>query len=198
MTGASGTWTLRALVILVVAAITASSWAAWDSRAADANPPRTLGPEERSADTTSEAPWVIGQESPPVGGPEQARATAALAEERLPLPKGGNFNGIRWEEAGGLFTEADVAFVTQYNAACQWYRALRDARETEVAKGIVQEVPNWSAIAGTEAAPPLAEAANEVRAGSFGPAARALLSQCQAAHAREVAWALQLGLPPST
>jgi len=154
------------------------------------------------AAATAQAPptpaLARGPQATPIGGPAEARAAAARAAQSLPLPQGGNFNGIRWEEAGGTFTDADVAFVTQYNATCQWYRALRDGREVQRAAQIVQEAPSWPAIRDTEPAAGLAAAAREVLAGGFGPAAGALVDQCQAAHEREVAWARQLGLPPSS
>jgi hypothetical protein len=139
---------------------------------------------------------AAGSPSTVVGGPAEARRAAAA--QTLALPAGGNFNGIRWEEAGGTFTEADVAFVTEYNATCQWWRALSDGRDAQRAARIVQEAPTWPAITGTEPAAGLLAAAREVLAGGFGPAALALVAQCQASHEREVAWATQLGLPPSS
>jgi len=157
------------------------------------------------ADVSKTAAWVTGSQKRDggpagtvIGGPQEAREAAARAQQTLPLPAGGNFNGIRWEEAGGVFTDADVAFVTQYNATCQWYRALKDGREAERAARIVQEAPGWPALRDTEPAAALVAAAHEVLTGGFGPAAGALLEQCLAAHIREVAWAEQMGLAPST
>jgi hypothetical protein len=151
-----------------------------------------------SAGPGGSAPPAAGSLVTAIGGPDDARRAAARVAQTLALPAGGNFNGIRWEEAGGTFTEADVAFVTQYNATCQWWRALRDGRDAPLAARIVQEAPTWPAIRGTEPAAGLIAAAREVAAGSFGPTAGALLDQCQASHEREVAWAEQLGLPPSS
>src|ERR1700740_2449500 len=48
----------------------------------------------------------------------EARAAASSAGKSVPLPRGGNFNGVRWEEAGAGLTDVDVAAVQQYNAAC--------------------------------------------------------------------------------
>ena len=157
------------------------------------------------ADVSKTERWVTGSEKPDggprgtvIGGPREAREAAARAAQKLPLPAGGNFNGIRWEEAGGIFTDTDVAFVTQYNATCQWYRALKDGRELELAARMVQEAPGWPALRDTEPAAALVAAAREVLTGGSGPAAGALLEQCLAAHAREVTWAEQMGLAPST
>jgi hypothetical protein len=131
--------------------------------------------------------------------PPQARARAAALQASTTLPDGANFNGIRWEEAGGTFTDGDVAFVTQYNAACQWWRALADGRQTAVAAQVVQELPDWPALRDTEPGAALAQAAGEVRGGAPpGPMAGGLIVQCRASHEREVQWAVGLGLPPST
>ncbi len=131
--------------------------------------------------------------------PAQARARAAALQASTTLPDGANFNGIRWEEAGGAFTEDDVAFVTQYNAACQWWRALADGRQAAVAAQLVQELPGWPALHGTEPGDALAQAAGEVAGGGApGPVASALIAQCRASHEREVQWAQRLGLPPSS
>jgi hypothetical protein len=131
--------------------------------------------------------------------PPQARALAAALQASTTLPGGANFNGIRWEEAGGTFTDGDVAFVTQYNAACQWWRALADGRQAAVAAEVVQALPGWSALRDTEPGHALAQAAGEVAGGGApGTMATALVAQCRASHEREVQWAQRLGLPPST
>jgi hypothetical protein len=184
-------WRRRAVVLGALAAI-AGGLVASISLPAGADVSRT------AAIVTGTAKPAGGPRGTVIGGPSEAREAAARAAQTLPLPAGGNFNGIRWEEAGGVFTDVDVAFVTQYNATCQWYRALSDGREPQRAAQIVQEAPSWPALRDTEPAAALVAAAREVLTGSFGPAAGALLEQCRAAHAREVAWAQQMGLAPST
>jgi hypothetical protein len=113
----------------------------------------------------------------------------------VPLPRGGNFNGVRWEEAGAGLSDADLQAVQQYNAACQWLRALSDGRETVVARAILADVPSWPSLRGTDKAQLWAAAMADFPS---GPAATALLADCQASHAREVEYAKGLGLAPSS
>jgi hypothetical protein len=125
-----------------------------------------------------------------------ARFQAALRGVAIPLPAGGTFNGVRWEQ-GGPITGAQMDGVLEYNAACQWLRAWRDGRERTLAARILQIVPSWPALRGTEAAGRLTALAAEVRG---GPAvtARGVLRDCDASHEREVAYAEGLGLAPSS
>jgi len=124
----------------------------------------------------------------------EARSAAATAAKSVPLPRGGNFNGVRWEEAGVGLTDADVQAVQQYNAACQWLRALSEGRETVVARAILSDVPSWPSLRGTDKAQLWAAVAADF---PDGPAATAVLAECQASHTREVEYAKGLGLAPS-
>jgi hypothetical protein len=191
-------WLRRCVPAVVVLAVIAGAVAASTSLPAGAHVSKTAAWASGSVGSRTAPTLARGPQATTIGGPEEARQAAARAAQTLPLPAGGNFNGIRWEEAGGTFTEADVAFVTQYNATCQWYRALRDGRDAQRAARVVHEAAGWPAIRDTEAAAGLVAAAHDVLAGGLGPAARALIDQCQAAHDREVAWAARLGLPPSS
>lgn len=125
-----------------------------------------------------------------------ARAAARSLATSIPLPDGGNFNGVRWEEAGGVFSEAEITAVLSYNAACQWLRAWRDGRGGDTASRIVAELPQWSAWRGTETAEVLAQvgkdAANGTRRMIPG-----VLADCDSAHTREVGYAAARGLTPS-
>jgi hypothetical protein len=125
-----------------------------------------------------------------------ARPAAALRGLGIPLPAGGTFNGVRWEQ-GGAVTAAQMDGVLEYNAMCQWLRAWRDRREPGLAAQILQTVPAWPALRGSEAATTLTRVAAQVRSG-HGPAARAVLRDCDASHRREVAYAKELGLPPGS
>jgi hypothetical protein len=126
---------------------------------------------------------------------EQARSAAATAAESVPLPRGGNFNGVRWEEAGAGLTDIDVQAVQQYNAACQWLRALSDGRDAIVARTVLADVPSWPSLRGTDKAQLWTDAM-----ASFpdGEPAAAVLADCRASHAREVEYARGLGLAPSS
>ena len=84
----------------------------------------------------------------------------------------------------------------QYNAVCQWLRAWRDGRDAATAARVLQEAPSWPAIRGTESAGWLTRVAADVNAGG-GEAASAVLADCDASHASEVAYAKGLNLTPS-
>jgi hypothetical protein len=124
-----------------------------------------------------------------------ARPRAALRGLGIPLPAGGTFNGVRWEQ-GGDVTAAQMDGVLEYNAMCQWLRAWRDRREPLLAAQVLQTVPGWPALRGTEAATTLTRVAAQVRRGQRPPAG--VLRDCDASHRREVAYAKELGLPPSS
>jgi hypothetical protein len=127
----------------------------------------------------------------PVVAAKDARAVAAKVAERIPLPAGGTFSGIRWETLGGTISAGEIESMLEYNAACQWLRAQRDGRDTAVAGTVLKALPAWPALRGTESAGVLSEAADgdKLRAG--------VLADCDASHDREVAYAKALGLPPS-
>jgi len=133
--------------------------------------------------------------SAPAVSAKSARAAASERAAAVPLPAGGTFHGIRWELAGAL-THADIDGVLQYNAACQWLRAWRDGRERARAVSLLQAVPGWSAMRGTESGEVLSRVAAEVRA-TGGQTATAMLADCDASHAREVEYAARMGLTPT-
>jgi hypothetical protein len=122
-----------------------------------------------------------------------ARFQAALRGLGVPLPAGGTFNGVRWEQ-GGPVTAAQMDGVLEYNAMCQWLRAWRDGREPGLAAHVLQTVPQWPALRGT----PVSRTLAGVTAGARGRLARAVLAGCDASHRREVAYAKELGLTPSS
>jgi hypothetical protein len=126
-----------------------------------------------------------------------ARLQAALRGLGIPLPAGGTFNGVRWEE-GGPVTSAQMDGVLEYNAMCQWLRAWRDGREAGLASRVLQTVPSWPALRGSEAARQLEHLAAGVRLGRRDTTARAVLAGCDASHRREVGYAKELGLAPSS
>jgi len=133
----------------------------------------------------------------PAGGGEDldGRSAAALAAEvatRVPLPAGGNFNGIEWNELDGTIGAAVVQEVVEYNAACQWYRALRDGREVADARRVVADAAGWQGIRGRATGELAAGVAADVVAGG-GPVLTGVLRQCDAAHQHEVAYAAASG-----
>ncbi len=132
----------------------------------------------------------------PVYTARSVRVAARLRAASVPLPAGGTFNGVRWEQAGGAVTQHDIDLVLQYNAVCQWLRAWRDGRDTATAARVLQGAPSWPAIRGTESAGWLTRVAADVNAGG-GEAASAVLADCDASHASEIAYAKGLNLTPS-
>lgn len=114
----------------------------------------------------------------------------------VPLPAGGNFSGIRWKEAG-FATDADIAFVLQHNAACQWLRAVADGRDPEAAGQAWREIPEWPAMRLGGNAGLFLAALDQVKSGESGAAPHPLLEACRASNRRERAYALaERSTPP--
>jgi hypothetical protein len=126
-----------------------------------------------------------------------ARVVADEVARGIPVPPGGTFSGVRWEQAGGVLSRTEIAAVLQYNASCQWLRAWRDHRETATSERVLADVPAWSAWRFAETGAVLAQVAADVRAGG-GETAAAVLADCDASHGREVVYAAARGLPPSS
>ena len=124
-------------------------------------------------------------------GSDAVERAAAIAAS-IPLPEGGNFEGIRWQEAEGELTEHDIAFVLQYNATCQWHRARRDGREAASAGSVVADTPRWPAFRDTALG-----AALETAGDRGTEESEALLADCDATHERELAYAAARGRAPS-
>jgi hypothetical protein len=133
------------------------------------------------------------------GEPIAARDARAVADEHaavVPLPAGGTFNGIRWEQVQGVVTHAEIAGVLEYNAVCQWLRAWRDGREGEAAPRVLALMPAWPGWREGEAHAVLAQIAAEVEVGR-GATLEGALADCDAAQAREAQYAAARGLPPT-
>jgi hypothetical protein len=179
------------LVAAAVAAATALAAAGGSALRRD----RPAAPVVPSAATLAEAL----ARAPAVTAPgarydgSSARFQAALRGLGVPLPAGGTFNGVRWEQ-GGPVTAAQMDGVLEYNAMCQWLRAWRDGRAPGLAAHVLQTVPQWPALRGTPVARTLAGPAGT----PHGRLARAVLAGCDASHRREVAYAKELGLTPSS
>lgn len=156
---------------------------------------------EKEPSLTRSAELVVAPAEPILGAPagvpgQTARVVAGDLADAVPLPEGGTFDGVRWEQAGGDFTVAQIGLVLQHNAACQWLRAWRDGRQTPTSARVLADVPSWPAWRGSETGELMAQVAADVRAGG-GRAADAMLADCDAAHERETAYATQHGLTPS-
>jgi hypothetical protein len=112
--------------------------------------------------------------------------------ESVPLPEGGNFNGIRWDELGGV-SRAGIKGLLLFNAACQWARAQDDGREPTKARLILDEVPRW---------PTLRQGDRNAFARALvlteGQLAAGVRRDCRELHEREVTYAKQRGTLPSS
>ena len=190
----------RAAAVALVAGAGAAGTLVAQARWADATEPG-----DRSAAALRAQSQALAARGP-VSWTDQGRRHATPAEERaaanrasahVPLPDGGNFNGIRFEEAEGTLSDADIQFVLEHNAACQWLRAARDGRRTDVAGDILRDVPSWPSFRDSEFGALTAKAADELARGG-GPTAAAMLGECDATHAREVSYARDRGRQPST
>jgi len=134
---------------------------------------------------------VLDALGPQTYTPYSARAAVATRGAGIPLPAGGNFNGIRWELLQGEIPAQRVDALMQYNAACQWLRAWR--RGSGNALRVLRGAASWTALRGS----PIAAVAAQASRGK-GDDLETMLAQCDASHTREVAYAKQLGLTPST
>ena len=136
-------------------------------------------------------PAVLDALGPQAYTPQTAREGAVVRGADIPLPAGGNFNGIRWEGMTGEITVATVDSLLQYNAACQWLRGSQ--RGSGTALEVFRRAATWPALRSA----PIAAVADQATRGG-GRDYAAMLAQCNASHTREVAYARKLGLTPST
>lgn len=75
----------------------------------------------------------------------RARHYAEHQQHRIPLPPGGNFNGIRWAQAGGPLSPGEVESSLEFNARCQWVRAALEDRVREAAT-VLRATTSWPAL----------------------------------------------------
>jgi hypothetical protein len=146
------------------------------------------------ADALASAPAL--ESSGPVYAAAKARGVASARAVTVPLPAGGNVNGVRWELAGDGVEQRAIDGVLAYNAACQWLRAWRDGRDAALALRVLHTVPAWPALRGTESGAFVARAVTEAAAGG-GETAKQMLTDCDASQTRETQYAAGLGLTPS-
>jgi hypothetical protein len=147
--------------------------------ATESAPPLRAGPGSQYADSVGDI-----------------RAAAAAYAQKVPLPDGGNFNGIQWENGQYGLPLAIVQAVEQFNAACQWYRAAADGREVATAQRIIADIPQWSSFREPETHAKAVEAAQDFSAGGGG-IFREQLKECDASAQRERDYASAQGSQPS-
>lgn len=122
--------------------------------------------------------YVPSSWGPAVLSARQARQLTERLQLHLPLPSGGNFNGIRWEEAGEV-PVAHIGPVLEANARCQWSRAVAQHRRLRLGRKVLDAMAYWPHLRGS------------------GPMVPAELAECFASHRREVRYAQRRGWTPS-
>src|SRR3954471_260021 len=144
------------------AALAASALAGVAIAAAAASPARPSG-----AQGSAQALLAAPGQAPTADGlpPATARARALGRASAIPLPAGGNFNGIDWWVDGGSWASSAIEGMLEYNAACQWLRAWRDGREAQLALNVLSAASGWPAMRGTESGELLTRVAAQARAG---------------------------------
>lgn len=178
-------------IVLTVAAVAHAAEAEQTSRSPD---------DERARSRAMAAEPAISFAEPGAtyGSGASAQSASTSVAEGIPLPAGGNFNGIRWTAVEGTLFAADIHFVLEFNAACQWLRAFRDGREKTEAREILADVPAWPTFRDNERGELAREASDALSKGASGGVVAAFLADCDATHEREVRWAEQQDLKPST
>jgi hypothetical protein len=99
-----------------------------------------------------------------VVGEQLIRARAGELAGEVPLPPGGSFVDIHWENLGAA-TDAQIETLLQANASCDWYRYALAHPEDGEARTIVAEIPRWSGIRGLDLRIPAVRIADDVAAG---------------------------------
>lgn len=125
----------------VVSSCGAARYAAQSSSSAAGSLPTSA--EVRAAALARENP-TPPQFNTAIDG-EVAWAEAQRRAARIPLPEGGNFNGIEWAKTAPQLTVRDIEEILQYNAYCQWLRAQADGRDPHAAR-VLAYVPRWPGL----------------------------------------------------
>jgi len=170
----------RFAVTLGASALCAS--AAWGATTQAGSPAQTSG----EPDIDFRAPAISWS------GTELAER-ASLFSGSVPLPAGGNFHGVRWDELETA-TDTDIRFLLQYNAACQWLRAAVDRRDSDTQDALWNELPHWPAMRLNDIGSQFTAARASALQGGDSP----LLNRCVESHLREVEFATASGQNPST
>lgn len=162
-------------------AVVGALWYDSDPRSGAQGAPGPGGPAVTRAARLARAPDRLAHIRSPTLTVRTARRFASKRQRSIPLPDGGNFNGIRWRNAPDPLTPGAAEQTLEYNARCQWMRAAAEQR-TDEAQVVVRMADKWPAL---RSLPPAGAMAS-------------LLASCYASHAREVRHATRLQLVPSS
>lgn len=146
-------------------------------------------------DALTTAPAITFTDDGAAVGNDVAARAATLAGQ-VPLPTGGNFNGVRWGDLHSA-TDDDIAFILQFNAACQWLRAIADNRDAAAAIEMWKDIPAWPAMRRSGNGAVFAAAIDQLSS-TDEPHASLVLESCRESHVRETSYAAAHDLTPST
>jgi len=79
---------------------------------------------------------------------KEVRAQAERQAETVPLPPGGTFDDIKWDEFGEA-TPTDIQFLLEANAACDWWNYVGEAQGAEV-EHVISGIPEWPTMRANE------------------------------------------------
>ncbi len=175
---------LAAVVVVAVAAGTTAIAVAGGAAPNDVTLAGALKDDKPIAFTPADIAWQ---------GSELSQRAVTLGQ-RVPLPTGGNFNGIRWNDLQTA-TDDDINFILQFNAACQWLRAAADQRDVEATAAIWKLIPAWPAMRRGGNGDVFLAALARLSVGGTNEASVAL-TVCRESHERESMYATGHGRTP--
>lgn len=190
--------TLGGAIAVAVAILAAALSMGGGTSQADVQPSDRVDPGKVAKSAAlAEAPTIVPSADAPLRADHASLrgATARLAAQ-IPLPEGGDFNGLHFDNtvAQGGMRDDSLARMLQANAACQWYVALAAGREVETAKGIIPQIVRWSGLRN--------DGVWDAPTADFAAGGRAAFAQmtatCEATRADQRAYALQHGLAPTS
>lgn len=150
-------------------------------------------------DALRSAPTVSTENDVHYKNSDTARRAAIDIGRDIPLPTGGNFDGIHWstvDDGIGIWA-SEVQELLEANASCQWYRAFSEGRDPKVASTVVQAIPQWPALRRAMIQESASKIAKEVASDSSDrPELASKTAECDRVHKDEIGAAQARGLTP--
>lgn len=136
--------------------------------------------QERSTALTVAAPLEDLNAGRFLATSDDLHATLQSLKQQVPLPAGGSLDDIDLEaaaEQGGAST-ADLTFVAQHNAQCDWYSAVANGDTSPATLQVVEQIPRWSAFRKQQSGAKAAEVAAAVVRGDLAPLRTLITYNC--------------------
>lgn len=110
----------------------------------------------------------------------ELEAHAEVLTDRIPLPADGSLEDVNLQAAAaqGGTTTADLEFVSQFNARCDWYESVLRGASSGVTMRIIDQIPQWSAFRGNAVGEKSEGIATTVRGGDLTPMATDVAYNC--------------------